>query len=251
MKDWPEGYGRVVLERVSSTLDEAARRAPETPGAFWVLAHHQTVARGRRGRAWVMPVGNFAATLLLHPTEQPGVAALRSFVMSLALYRAFVDVTGEPDAFTLKWPNDVLLNGGKVAGILLESAGQGGQMGPLAIGVGVNLIAAPEASEVEARAIAPVSLKGETGAEVGPEGFLAVLAGHYAVLEAQFTNFGFAPIRTAWLAHAARLGQPIVARTGREEIAGTFEDVDADGNLMLRTSRGLRAIAAADVFFNP
>ncbi|MBW4707926.1 biotin--[acetyl-CoA-carboxylase] ligase [Roseobacter sp. YSTF-M11] len=249
MTRWPEGYGRFVLDSVGSTLDEAARMAPGTPGAFWVFAHAQTAARGRRGRPWSMYDGNFAATLLLHPEETPGVAALRSFVMSLALYRSFVEVTGNPDDFTLKWPNDVLLRSGKVAGILLESAGQGGKMGPLAIGVGVNLVHAPGAEDVEPGAVRPVSLMGEAGCKVAAEAFLTVLAHHYAALESQFVTFGFAPIRTAWLAHAARLGQPVIARTGREDISGTFEDIDGDGNLMLRTSRGVRSIAAADVFF--
>lgn len=251
MTDWPQGYGRFLRDRVDSTLDEAVRLAPDTPGAFWVLAHQQTSARGRRGRAWSMPIGNFAATLMLRPQETPGVAALRSFVMSLALFRAFADATGDPGAFSLKWPNDVLLCGGKIAGILLETSGHGGQIGPLAVGVGVNLIAAPSAKEVETTALQPVSLLEKTGVRIDPETFLTLLAHHYAGLEEQFQSFGFAPIRTAWLAHAARLGGPIVARTGHAEIKGTFEDVDPDGNLMLRTSNGLRAIAAADVFFTP
>ncbi|MGZ2258290.1 biotin--[acetyl-CoA-carboxylase] ligase [Roseobacter sp. A03A-229] len=249
MSHWPDGYGRVVLEEAGSTLDEGLTRAADTPAPFWVLAHRQTAARGRRGRAWAMPKGNFAATLILRPDEPPGVAALRSFVMSLALHRAFVEVCGRGDAFALKWPNDVLLRGGKVAGILLESTGQGGAMGPLAIGVGVNLVAAPGAEEVEPGAIRPVSLRSELGLTVSAEAFLDALARAYAPLEQQFTTHGFAPIRAAWMQHAARLGEAVTARTGREEIAGTFEDVDADGNLLLRTPKEMRAIAAADVFF--
>lgn len=249
MTGWPDGYGRQVVSEADSTLDEAVRLAAEQPAPFWLLAHRQTAARGRRGRSWSMPKGNFAATLILRPDETPQVAALRSFVMSLALHRAFVEVTGREDAFALKWPNDVLLRGGKVAGILLESSGQGGAMGPLAIGVGVNLVAAPGAKEVEPGAVPPVSLRAETGITVGPEAFLDALARAYAPLEQQFTEYGFAPLRSAWMARAARVGQPLVASTGREEIAGTFEDVDADGNLQLRTPKGLQAIAAADVFF--
>ncbi|WP_300055734.1 biotin--[acetyl-CoA-carboxylase] ligase [uncultured Roseobacter sp.] len=249
MMAWPDGYGRVILQQVGSTLDEAVRLAAEEPAPFWVLAHRQTAARGRRGRPWAMPVGNFAATLVLRHDQTPGVAALRSFVMSLALRQAFVEVCGRAEAFALKWPNDVLLRGGKVAGILLESAGQGGAVGPLAIGVGVNLVAAPGADAVEQGAVQPVSLRGETGVTVGAEAFLDALARAYAPLEQQFTTHGFGPIRAAWLQHAARLGETIVARTGREEITGTFEDVDGDGNLLLRTPKEMRAIAAADVFF--
>ncbi|MEC8039505.1 MAG: biotin--[acetyl-CoA-carboxylase] ligase, partial [Pseudomonadota bacterium] len=118
MQDWPDGYGKRVLASIDSTNAEAARIADHLAGPEWILALEQTAGRGRRGRAWVNPVGNFAATLVLHPTEPPEVVALRSFVASLALYDAFVAVTGRPQGLSLKWPNDVLLNGGKVAGIL-------------------------------------------------------------------------------------------------------------------------------------
>lgn len=246
MSCWPTTYGRFVFQEVGSTLDEGVSLAAREPVPFWILAHQQTAARGRRARKWCMPSGNFAATLMLRPDEPPAQSALRSFVMSLALFRSFVEVTGRETSFALKWPNDVLLNGGKVAGILLES---GGQTGTLAIGVGVNLVAAPGISEVEEGAVVPVSLAAETSVQVTPEDFLWVLADHYAQLETQFQDYGFAPVRRGWLAHAARLGQQITARTGRETLTGIFEDVDADGHLMLREPRGLTRIAAADVFF--
>ncbi len=249
MSAWPDGYGRHVLPSVDSTLNEAVRRAPGMTGPAWILALEQTAARGRRGRPWVAPAGNFAATLVLRPDEPPARAALRSFVMSLALLRTFVAVTGREQDVALKWPNDVLLKGGKVAGILLESAGQGKGVAHLAIGVGVNLLAAPDAASVEARAVQPVALATQTGVRIGPEPFLDVLAAEYAPLEAQFVTYGFAPIRAAWMAHAARLGEVITARTGKAETVGTFEDVDADGNLILQTAKGRAAIAAADVFF--
>ena len=249
MSDWPQGYGRRVLSEVDSTNAEAARILNDLAGPEWILALWQTAARGRRGRAWANPEGNFAATLVLHPTETPDKVALRSFVASLALYDAFVAATGRPDGFALKWPNDVLLNGGKIAGILLESAGQGGQMSPLAIGIGVNLIHAPTAAEVEEGAVRPVSLLSETGVAVGPEDFLGLLAPAYARYEAQFTQYGFASIRTAWLARAARLGEVITARTGRQEVTGTFETVDEAGNLVLKTAKSRQAIPAAEIFF--
>ncbi len=249
MSDWPEGYGRRVLDEVDSTLNEAARIAPTLSGPEWILAHHQTAARGRRGRAWVNPKGNFAATLVLRLQEAPQQAALRSFVAALALFDACVAVTGRPEALSLKWPNDVLLNGGKLAGILLESAGAAGSVMPLFIGIGVNLAAAPPADAVEARAARPVSLAGETGVRVDPEEFLTELAAAFARYEAQFSTLGFAPIREAWLARAARLGQPVTARTGNAETHGTFETVDAEGQLVLMTPAGRVRIPAADVYF--
>jgi BirA family biotin operon repressor/biotin-[acetyl-CoA-carboxylase] ligase len=218
--------------------------APNLSGPAWILALEQTAARGRRGRSWATPRGNFAGTLIMTRKEEPSIAALRSFVTSLALYRTFVDVTGQADAFALKWPNDVLLNGGKVAGILLESIGA-----HLVIGIGVNLSHAPGRDAVEARALTPVSLAGALDVQVAPEVFLDTLAAQYDAAEQQFSTYGFAPIRAAWLSHAARLGEVITARTMRDETTGTFEDVDEDGNLILRTAQGLVAITAADVFF--
>ncbi|SFI57424.1 biotin--[acetyl-CoA-carboxylase] ligase [Celeribacter neptunius] len=241
---WPDGVGRTVLPSVDSTMSEAARVAASSTFPQWILAHSQTAAHGRRGRPWVNPVGNFSATLLMFPTEPPELVALRSFVASLALYDAFVAVTGRTDPFALKWPNDVLLNGGKVAGILLERGSS-----HLAIGIGVNLAEAPERAAVEEGAAAPVSLAHETGALVQPEEFLDQLAPAFAHWEAQFTTYGFAPIRTAWLARAARLGEPIRARTMAETHHGTFETVDAFGNLVLATPKGKLSIPAAEVYF--
>ena len=192
-----------------------------------------------------MPKGNFAATYVMQPVEQPEQVALRTFVASLALNDAFVAVTGRAESFTLKWPNDVLLNGGKVAGILLERTGAG----HLSIGIGINLAAAPSVAEVEEGAVRPVSLKGETGVSVSPQDFLDLLAPAYAHWEAQFTTYGFAPIRTAWLARAARLGEVIRARTVTDDITGTFETVDETGQLVLSTAKSRVVIPAADVFF--
>jgi BirA family biotin operon repressor/biotin-[acetyl-CoA-carboxylase] ligase len=244
MRDWPAGYSRHVFDVLDSTLSEAARMLPTLSGPAWIMAVEQTAARGRRGRAWATPRGNFAGTLVMERREPPGQAALRSFVASLALYRSFVAVTGYEDAFALKWPNDVLLRGGKVAGILLESVGD-----HLVIGIGVNLVHAPAPEAVEPGAVTPVSLRGSLNMSVAPEDFLDTLAAEYATLEEQFTRQGFAPIRHAWLERAARLGEEITARTMRESQRGTFEGIDAEGCLILRTAEGRRTITAADVFF--
>lgn len=249
MSGWPQGYGRRVLDQVDSTNAEAARIAGDLPGPEWIMALHQTAARGRRGRAWVNPEGNFAASLVMRPEGGPDQMALRSFVASLALYDACVAVTGRSTGLTLKWPNDVLLNGGKLAGILLESASSAAGLAHFTIGIGVNLVAAPDAAQVEQGAVRPVSLLSETGINVTPEEFLDALAPAYARYETQFTQMGFAPIRTAWLDRAARLGEVITARTSRDTITGTFETVDAAGNLVLSTPQQRHAIPAAEIFF--
>lgn len=185
----------------------------------------------------------------MRPAEPPAQVALRSFVASLALYDAFAAATGRTSGLALKWPNDVLLNGGKVAGILLESAGLGGQVSHIAIGIGVNLIDPPHGAKIEQGATAPVSLANETGVSLSPEEFLDLLAPAYARHEATFTTYGFAPIREAWLARAARLGDTITARTTRSEHVGRFETVDAEGNLVLSTPKSREVIPAAEIFF--
>lgn len=192
-------------------------------------------------------MGNFAATLLMRPKGPPGQVALRSFVAALALRECLVALTGHETAFALKWPNDVLLNGGKLAGILLESAGQGDGVSHLAIGFGVNLCAVP--NEVTTGEFRPVSLRAETGQDVTPEAFLEVLAPAYARFEAQFTTYGFEPIRQLWLTHAARLGEVITAKTARITRTGTFQTVDEQGALVLKDAHGSHSIPAAEIFF--
>lgn len=250
---WPEGVARHVLDEVDSTNSEAARLAPHLTQPTWIMARRQTAARGRRGRVWVSPEGNLAATLVMRPAGEPAQVALRSFVAALALADAMALVTGPGAVISLKWPNDVLLNGGKVAGILLESTGAGTGTGAgvshLAIGIGVNLIAAPPQEAVEPGAAVPVSVLGETGVRIVPEDFLTYLAAAFARWEGQLVTWGFAPVRNAWLGRAARLGQPVTARTMTETITGTFDTLGEDGSLILKTAAGRRAIPAADVYF--
>lgn len=247
---WPEGVGRHILRRCASTNAEALRLAPALSGPAWVLTLDQFAGRGRRGRAWQMPAGNFAATLVLRPAGGPAEASLYSFVAALALHEALALVCGPAARLAIKWPNDVLLNGGKVAGILLESAGQGGQVSALAVGIGVNLAAAPPAETLEPEATPAVSVREATGHALAPTEFLDLLAPAFARWQAQLTTWGFAPIRTAWLARAARLGQTITARTGSHSRTGTFEGIDATGALILSTAQGREVIPAADIYFH-
>lgn len=152
-------------------------------------------------------------------------------------------MTGLDTAFALKWPNDVLLNGGKLSGILLETAGQG----VLALGIGVNLRASPPADPNAA--FPPVNLRTETGLEVTPETLLSHLAPAFATWEQRLNTYGFDPIRTAFLARVARLGEPLIARTQHDELHGVFETIDDTGALILKTPTSRIAVPAADIFF--
>ncbi len=244
---WPQGVGRRIVESVDSTNAEAVRMAPTASGPVWILARRQTAGRGRRGRAWTDPEGNFAATLLMRPEEPPDRLALRSFVAALALHEALVALTGRAEVFALKWPNDVLLNGGKLAGILPETIATPGAL-HLAVGIGVNLRHAPAP---ESGAVPPVDLLSATGVALEPEDLLDRLAPAFARWEGRLRDYGFPPLRDAFLRQAARLGQPIVARTVSETHEGTFDGIDDRGALVLTTARGRIAVPAADVFLQP
>jgi BirA family biotin operon repressor/biotin-[acetyl-CoA-carboxylase] ligase len=242
---WPAGYDRIVMDAIDSTNAEAARLAPHLTRPTWIMAHRQTAARGRRGRRWEMPEGNFAATLVMRPGGHPTWAALRSFVAANALYATLAMYVRDA-SLALKWPNDVLLAGGKVAGILLESTGQGKTVDWLSIGIGVNLVAKPEVAGETG--FPPVCLA-DHGERVEPEEFLTMLAGHFATQEGILERLGFDAVREDWLQRAAKIGEIITARTAREEITGLFDTIDEGGNLVLITGAGRRAIPAADVYF--
>ena len=226
-------------------MAEAARRAADLSGPTWIMAHTQTAARGRRGRVWQHPAGNLAATLIYKPDATAAEAAKRSFLAANALFETLAMYVDRL-ALSLKWPNDVLLNGGKVAGILLESAGRGPFIDWLSVGFGVNLLTVPDGLTGP---FPPVSLRGAGGDAVAAQDFLTVLASNYATQEGKLATFGFARIREDWLRHAAKLGEVITARTGKDVIKGIFDTVDDDGALVLITGRGPQAIPAADVFF--
>jgi BirA family biotin operon repressor/biotin-[acetyl-CoA-carboxylase] ligase len=246
---WPAGFGRLILEELDSTNAEALRRAPRLDRPTWILARRQTAGRGRRARAWASPPGNLHATLALRPEGAPERVALLSFVAALALHEALAGCLDGRASLALKWPNDVLLNGGKVAGILLEATGLGTPAAALAVGFGVNLAAAPDPAELEPGALRPVSVLGETGLALSPEAVLDRLAAAWAAEAGRFRDEGFAPVRARWLARAARLGETVTARTGRATIRGRFETVDGAGALVVDTEEGTVAVPAADVFF--
>ncbi|MDB6176133.1 biotin--[acetyl-CoA-carboxylase] ligase [Paracoccus sp. Z330] len=247
--EWPQGYGRHVIDRVDSTNAEAFRMAPSLAGPTWIMARRQEAGRGRRGRAWIDPVGNFAATLVMQTQSGPADAARLSFVAALAVHDALIRLCGPRLNISLKWPNDVLLNGGKLSGILLESSGSGGRVNALAIGIGINLISTPPQDAVEKGALRPVSLQDEAGVVLTPDDVLPAVAQGFDHWFRQDRDYGFAPIREAWTARAARLGETVTARTGTSETTGRFEGMDETGALVLMTSRGRVAIPAADIYF--
>ncbi len=226
------------LAEVGSTNDWLAERASTLPDASWVRADVQTGGRGRRGRTWVSQPGNLFASVLVRSQPGEGPAQQLSFVAAVALDRAMVRWVA-PERLSLKWPNDLLLDGVKCAGILLEAQGDA-----TIIGFGVNLVDHPADVERPATSLAAAGIAPPTAAAL-----CAALAESLATTRAQWGDYGFASIRTAWLARASGLGQRLEARLGRETPVGRFEDLAADGALLLRLDDGaLRVVHAGEVF---
>lgn len=234
-----------ALGSIDSTSLEASRRAQVGAcGPIWLWAAEQTAGRGRAGREWVSPPGNLHATLLMPVADDPRRAALHSFVACLAVADTLKVLTGAADRIALKWPNDALLGGRKVAGVLLES-GLGAAGRWLSVGIGINLAHAPAATRWPATSVAEATGRDAPGAEAT----LHILAAATVVRLKQLEKKGFAAIRHDWLTRAARLGERVEARLPHETLTGIFETLDETGAMVLRTGTGPRAIHAADVHF--
>jgi BirA family biotin operon repressor/biotin-[acetyl-CoA-carboxylase] ligase len=242
---WPAGYGLVEFDEIDSTNEEAKRLAAKGErGPVWIVAGRQTAGRGRRGRKWESPPGNLAATLLLSPGKSAGECAQISFVSALAVSDTIASFTPDVE-IKVKWPNDVLANGRKISGILLESASQGTDPLFLIVGIGMNLKSHPPDTEFPATSLAGMGLSAPL-----PRHALLELAGPFAKWYDVWRADGFSPIRDAWLARAAGLGTRIRARLTNEETVGIFEGIDETGALLLREAQNrVRAIAAGEVFF--
>ncbi len=231
----PDLHRHAVL---SSTMDEARALAlAGAPEGTMVQADEQTAARGRFGNAWVCQTGNLYMTIVLRPAAPVRDVAQLSFATALALAEA----VNRPD-LTLKWPNDVLAGGRKLAGILLEmESGRGDKADFLLIGIGVNIVGAPEG-----RAYVNEYGLAMTADDVR-DGFFAALEKWYGI----WAQNGFAPVREAWLKRAHGLGGLVTARMARESVQGHFHGIDANGALMLMQEDGtLRPVASADIHFD-
>ncbi|MEO1040368.1 MAG: biotin--[acetyl-CoA-carboxylase] ligase [Pseudomonadota bacterium] len=229
---------------LDSTNEEARRRVMAGErGPLWLRADVQTAGRGRRGRAWVSQSGNLFATGLFVLNAAPREAAQLSFATALSA-AAVADAAIDPTRVKLKWPNDVLADGRKLAGLLLESGDAPGGGLWLAVGVGINLAHHPEESE------RPTTDLTALGGEVTPERAVSILADAFEHWRARWSREGFAPIREAWLARAHGLGERCEVRLQDETLSGVFADLGPDGALRLDLPGGdRRFISAGDVFF--
>ena len=243
----PSGYLLRHLEEVDSTNEEARRLAQSGEAApHWILADRQTAGRGRRGRAWASPSGNLMTTLYLPATKlKPNEAGQLAFVAGLALESTVRQFVGAARKVSLKWPNDVLIDGKKASGILLESSMQDKTVDWLAIGLGLNLASHPDDTPYPATDISAM-----TGQAPSPLEALEILAAAFDALYRQWQMGGFAPVLEAWRMVAHGLGGPMVARLENTSIEGIFLDIDETGALLLKDAAGTKhIIEAGDVFF--
>ncbi len=230
---------------VDSTNDEVIRLAQNgAPDGTWVVADEQTAGRGRRGRPWQSTRGNLFCTGLIRLVPDEGPVSQLSFLIALALYDALSHWVST-DRLKLKWPNDVLLDGRKVSGILLESAGSahpGDRW--VASGIGVNLAVHPENMERPAISLLAAGITPPQPMIVAER--LAASVAHWRL---QWRAGGFATLRNAWLARATGLGNRIEVRLPDESLFGIFSDLAEDGALLLQLDSGaIRTIHSGDVF---
>lgn len=254
-----EGYRLEAHDSVGSTNALALERARDgDAGRLWVVSKRQESGRGRRGRAWATPEGNLAATLLLVGRHELRLAATLGFVAGLALSDALNAVLpggtisvapdgggGRDDRFELKWPNDVLAHGAKLAGILLESAMLDDQRFALAIGIGVNVVAYPDDVPYPATSLRAL------GSQCDAENlFLALSDAWTENSRAWDEGRGLSRIRQRWLARAAGLGSEVAVKVDGKVVRGVFETIDEDCRFVIRDREGKAiSIAAGDVHF--
>ena len=239
----PASLRLLAYDSIDSTSDEAKRLAAEGAAAWTVVsARSQTAGRGRRQRAWVAPPGNLYMSVILRPPGPAAAVAQLGFAAALAVGDSLAALLSAPDRLRLKWPNDVLVDGRKIAGILLESAAQGDGVDWLVVGIGINVASHPEGTETPATSLAAA------GASATAETVLeALLAAFHRWVEC-WEREGFEPLRRAWLERAQGLGQAIGVRLARESFTGRFAGLDGDGALLVETSAGRRRVAAGEVF---
>lgn len=237
-----------TFDEIDSTILEARRRAERGAGSpVWLVAKRQTAGRGRRGRTWASLEGNLLATYLGTTQRAPADLALVGFVTGVAIAEAIDDVIGAGRA-TLKWPNDVLIDGAKVSGIMLDSGALGGGVTWFALGFGVNLEAAPEALDQPTTSLRQV-LPPDALAPA-PLAFLAQLRPRLAAWCDTLARYGFEPLRQVWLTRAHGLGASAQIATGEARVQGRIVGLSPRGELEFVTSEGLRLIAAGDVLLS-
>ena len=249
------GVRLAAFDSIGSTNAEAlaCARSGEC-GPMWFVTTEQTAGRGRRHRLWIAPRGNLASSVLEVIDIAPATAATLGFAAGLALEAALRQVSVEAllrsagsdeMQFSLKWPNDVLAGQQKLAGILLEAeAMEDGRMA-VVVGIGTNVVAAPEGTPYPATSLRAL------GVDIGAEELFGALSDTWTEFRGIWDNgMGFGEIRSRWLDKASGLGKPVSIQSGTSAINGIFDTIDDAGCMIVATSDGKRIpVSAGDVYF--
>jgi BirA family biotin operon repressor/biotin-[acetyl-CoA-carboxylase] ligase len=249
------GCRLAAFDSIGSTNAEAMSCARDGErGPMWFVTSDQTAGRGRRSRPWIAPRGNLASSILEVIDVSPTVAATLGFAAGLALEAALQKVSIEASLrsagsdemkFSLKWPNDVLAGPKKLAGILLEAETVADNGLAVVVGIGTNVVAAPEGTPTPATSLAAL------GVNIGAEELFTTLSDFWSEFRGLWDGGrGFGEIRRLWLERAAGLGQPVAIQSGGSAVEGTFDTIDESGCMIIRTPEGRRVpISAGDVYF--
>jgi BirA family biotin operon repressor/biotin-[acetyl-CoA-carboxylase] ligase len=238
-------YRLILRESLGSTNEEAMRLARDgDPGRLWVVAQEQLKGRGRRGRTWSSPPGNLYASLLLIDPARPERLPELGFVAGVALVSALREILGGDRRLGFKWPNDILFDGAKLSGILLESTLLPDGRTACVAGFGVNCRSHPANLSYAATDLATIG----TILDAPEDAFVRLTDAMTEMLEVWAKGTGFAEIRRQWLTSALGLGAPIRVALGATDVSGVFETIDSRGRLILRNGANTRAIEAGDVF---
>lgn len=245
--DLPTPFQLLMLDRVPSTNSEALRQAAQgAASGLVVVAREQTAGRGRSGRHWISPVGNLYCSVLWRPAVEAARVAEAAFVAAIAVAEAVRDVLPDSAVITCKWPNDVLVNGRKVAGILLEAETRtASAVDHLVIGIGVNVTSYPP---VLPAGFTANSLAAAGARDLDIAGVLERLIVSLGSWLPRWEQDGFAPVRAAWLARAHALGGMIRVVQSAGDTLGLFCGLDEKGALLIESDGALQRIVAGDVF---
>lgn len=208
-----------------------------------VVANVQESGKGRKDRNWISPNGNLYFSVILKPKIAANQAFQISFLGITALHLAIAKLEKKesPNVIQTKWPNDLLINGKKVAGILLESKIDKNHCDFVVMGIGVNIDSHPE------NTLFPASHLKECGIDVTPQQLLRGFLDEFEKLYQNWLHFGFAGIRTLWLQNPYRLGEEIDVALDDKKLRGVFQDLDPDGNLLLKIDDKIMTITTADI----
>ncbi len=230
----PSPFHLIDLESVTSTNDEALERASSNDPAWTIVrAVEQRAGRGRRGKTFASPPGNSYTSFLLRPDCVQADAPQIALLAGLAVARAIKEVAPDLPAARCKWPNDVLIDGHKVAGILVEAASTGTRLDAVVVGIGVNLASHPDIDGVR------ISDLGTLGTVIDRDVWLIALSAHLRALVECWLDGGFVAVRETWLDHAAGLNSRVThCEDGRPALHGTLAGIDDVGALLISDAAG-------------